>query len=214
MSLDPAQVPQKGTPPASGQSRSVQPLAGRSTAGPGRPAGAGADGGVHPAVEGGADPPRVVQPVHPTPPQDTSPQDISRSPQDTARPSQDTSWPAEGHGPAGAGAARPAASPRSAGAADATTGTPARSLVADGEREALERRIQHAMTEFVDDPRRAVQEAAGTMEEVAERLTSALAEQRRKLRTAWDGGDRTPDTEQLRVTLREYRDMTDRLLRL
>lgn len=202
MSLDPAQVPQKGTPPASGQSRSVQPLAGRSTADPGRSAGAGGDGGVHPAVEGGADPPRVVQPVHPTPPQDTS------------RPSQDTSWPAEGHGPAYAGAARPAASPRSAGAADATTGTPARSLVADGEREALERRIQHAMTEFVDDPRRAVQEAAGTMEEVAERLTSALAEQRRKLRTAWDGGDRTPDTEQLRVTLREYRDMTDRLLRL
>ncbi|MFI6106408.1 hypothetical protein [Streptomyces sp. NPDC051310] len=209
MSLDPAQVPQKGTPPTPGQSRSVQPLAGRSAADPGRPAGAGADGGVNPAVDGGADPPRVVHPVHPTPPQDTS-----RPPQDTSRPSQDASWPAEGHGPADAGAARPAASPRSAGAADTTTGTSARSLVADGEREALERRIQHAMTEFVDDPRRAVQEAAGTMEEAAERLTSALAEQRRKLRTAWDGGDRAPDTEQLRVTLREYRDMTDRLLRL
>ncbi|MFJ8588461.1 hypothetical protein ACIRD2_27945 [Streptomyces sp. NPDC093595] len=210
MSLDPAEVPQKGTPPASGQSPSVQPLAGRSTADPGRPAGAGADGGVHPAVDGGAEPPRVVHPVHPTPPQDSS-----RSSQDMSQQQpRDTSWPAEGHRPAGAGGARPAASPRSAGAADATTGTPARSLVADGEREALERRIQHAMTEFVDDPRRAVQEAAGTMEEVAERLTSALAEQRRKLRTAWDGGDRAPDTEQLRVTLKEYRDMTDRLLRL
>ncbi|WP_052411239.1 hypothetical protein [Streptomyces sp. NRRL S-118] len=209
MSLDPAQVPQKGTPPASGQSQPVQHLAGRSSADPGRPARAGADGGVNPAVAGGADPSRAVYPVHATPPQDTS-----RASQGSSHAPQDSSRPAEGHGPAGAGDSRPAGSPRSAGTADARAATPARSLVADGEREALERRIQHAMTDFVDDPRRAVQEAAGTMEEVAERLTSALAEQRRKLRTAWDGGDRAADTEQLRVTLREYRDMTDRLLRL
>ncbi|MFJ8645006.1 hypothetical protein ACIRNI_02580 [Streptomyces sp. NPDC093546] len=112
-----------------------------------------------------------------------------------------------------------------------------RTLLDDSERDALARRVQHAVNGFVDDPRRAVEEAAGAMEEAAEHLTRALTEQRNRLRTTWDGdGDGgatgpagaagmagttgagspagTVDTEQLRVTLRTYRDLTDRLLRL
>ncbi|MET9427714.1 hypothetical protein [Streptomyces sp. NPDC003036] len=116
-----------------------------------------------------------------------------------------------------------------------------RALLGDSERDALARRVQHAVNGFVDDPRRAVEEAAGAMEEAAEHLTKALNEQRHRLRTAWDGdggatgpagtaGTGSPadtagttgagspagtvDTEQLRVTLRTYRDLTDRLLRL
>ncbi|MEU9984888.1 hypothetical protein [Streptomyces sp. NPDC050856] len=96
-------------------------------------------------------------------------------------------------------------------------------LVPEGERDELTDRMHHALAGFVDDPRAAVAEAAGVMDAAADRLTAALAEQRRALRTAWDGErsggaqgpdtSHVPDTEQLRVTLRTYREMTERLLR-
>ncbi|MFV0130117.1 hypothetical protein ACLGI4_20830 [Streptomyces sp. HMX112] len=96
-------------------------------------------------------------------------------------------------------------------------------LVPEGERDELTDRMHHALAGFVDDPRGAVAEAAGVMDAAADRLTAALAEQRRALRTAWDGErsggaqgpdtSHVPDTEQLRVTLRTYREMTERLLR-
>ncbi|MCK8681302.1 hypothetical protein [Streptomyces lichenis] len=93
------------------------------------------------------------------------------------------------------------------------------------ERDELTRRMQHALSEFVDSPQRAVREAAGVLEAATEQLTAALDERRRSLRTGWDGdgegragrkGEAGPahDTEQLRVTLRAYREMTERLLRL
>ncbi|PRH76603.1 hypothetical protein C6N75_24725 [Streptomyces solincola] len=93
------------------------------------------------------------------------------------------------------------------------------------ERDELTRRMQHALSEFVDSPQRAVQEAAGVLESATEHLTAALDERRRSLRTNWDGdgdgrtgkeraAERAQDTEKLRVTLREYREMTERLLKL
>ncbi|MET9803992.1 hypothetical protein [Streptomyces sp. NPDC006368] len=110
------------------------------------------------------------------------------------------------------------------------TGEPAPQgdLMARSERDELGRRMHEALADFVDSPQRAVREAADVLEAAADHLTAALAERRRSLRTGWDGDGshethgrrkeagegRGPDTEQLRVTLRAYREMTERLLRM
>lgn len=85
--------------------------------------------------------------------------------------------------------------------------------------EKLNQRLHHAVGGFVDEPRGSVGEAEKVLDEVAERLTSCLTARRRTLRTAWQSlGDETADpaadTEQLRLILRDYRELTDRLLRL
>ncbi|NYV77327.1 hypothetical protein, partial [Streptomyces sp. UH6] len=80
-------------------------------------------------------------------------------------------------------------------------------------------RLHHAMGGFVDEPRGSVAEAEKILDEVSERLSSCLTARRRTLRTAWQSlGDETADpsadTEQLRLILRDYRELTERLLRL
>jgi len=56
------------------------------------------------------------------------------------------------------------------------------------------------------------------LEELAGRFTEAVTRRRRALRTSWQsGGEGTEtgsDTERLRLALRDYREMTERLLRL
>ncbi|MCX5533818.1 hypothetical protein OG785_25115 [Streptomyces sp. NBC_00006] len=85
-------------------------------------------------------------------------------------------------------------------------------LVPAGERDELEGRLRHALTGFVDEPRAAVEEADHVLEDLTARLTETLASHRRTLRTSWQG---TPDdTEQLRQTLRDYRETAERLLSL
>ncbi|MEU3552883.1 hypothetical protein [Streptomyces fragilis] len=83
----------------------------------------------------------------------------------------------------------------------------------------LTTRLHQVVGGFVDAPRGSVAEAEKVLDEVAERLTSCLAARRRTLRTAWHSlGDETADpaadTEQLRLILRDYRELTERLLRL
>ncbi|WP_158711060.1 hypothetical protein [Streptomyces albus] len=89
----------------------------------------------------------------------------------------------------------------------------------------LTERLQHTVTGFVDSPREAVREADALFEEAAENFAKALTEQRRKLRAAWEhnggngngkgkSGEAHPDTEELRTALRDYRDLTERLLRV
>ncbi|CAM5525902.1 hypothetical protein SALBM311S_07169 [Streptomyces alboniger] len=86
----------------------------------------------------------------------------------------------------------------------------------------LSQQLQHAVAGFVDGPRDSVAEADHVLEEAAARLTEAVTQRRRTLRGAWqstDGVDAgTPatstDTEQLRLALRDYRELADRLLRL
>lgn len=98
----------------------------------------------------------------------------------------------------------------------AAAGDGASGCYPDGERARLGERLQHAVSRFVDSPRQAVEEADGVLEETVSRLTEHLAEQRRTLRTTWEGGaDRkAADTEELRVALRSYRETAERLLRL
>ncbi|MEV7784760.1 hypothetical protein AB0O72_05070 [Streptomyces sp. NPDC088106] len=88
----------------------------------------------------------------------------------------------------------------------------------------LAAQLQHAVAGFVDAPRDAVQEADQVLRELAERFTDAVTERRRTLRRSWqtaDAGTAGPgdgqaaaatDTEQLRLALRDYRELAERLL--
>ncbi|WP_327323312.1 hypothetical protein OG735_12930 [Streptomyces sp. NBC_01210] len=96
--------------------------------------------------------------------------------------------------------------------------TPSRQLIPQDERDKLTLRLQQSLGGFVDGPRHAVEEAAAVLEDTADRITIALTERRQALRADWDGGnERRPaeaDTEELRVALRAYREVTERLLRI
>ncbi len=80
----------------------------------------------------------------------------------------------------------------------------------------LAARLHHAVAGFVDAPRDAVREADHVLQELAERFADAVTERRRTLRRSWQTGDgehaAATDTEQLRLALRDYRELADRLL--
>ncbi|MFJ8000877.1 hypothetical protein ACIQ7D_27750 [Streptomyces sp. NPDC096310] len=129
--------------------------------------------------------------------------------------------------PAHAPSASPAQAPstQASAAPPAKAGRAAVALEGEGrlfpraESDRLSERLQEALNSFVDGPRRSVEEAAGVLEEAARQLTTALAERPRSLRAGWDG-DRDAraaegsDTEELRLALQSYREMTQRLLRV
>jgi len=64
---------------------------------------------------------------------------------------------------------------------------------------------------FVDEPRRAVEQADALVAEVIKRLASSFADERSKLEGQWGRGDNV-STEDLRVALHRYRAFFDRLL--
>jgi hypothetical protein len=68
-------------------------------------------------------------------------------------------------------------------------------------------------TGFVDEPRRAVEEADSLVAQVIKRLTEVFADERTNLEHQWDQGDQI-STEDLRIALRKYRSFFDRLLSL
>ncbi|MFD5239213.1 hypothetical protein [Streptomyces tendae] len=125
---------------------------------------------------------------------------------------------------AGAGTpARPGSTPEPGAAAEApsavTSAGAAGPLLAAGESDRLGERLHHAVTGFVDAPRASVEEADRVLEEISARFTDAVAHRRRTLRSSWqeagpDGGAPSTDTEQLRLALRDYRELADRLMRL
>ncbi|MFE5815179.1 hypothetical protein ACFQ6S_17460 [Streptomyces sp. NPDC056479] len=82
------------------------------------------------------------------------------------------------------------------------------------ERDRLELRVQEAVSRFVDQPRSAVEEADHAVEDILGRFTDAMAQRRRTLRTSWQETDDSADTEQLRLALRDYRELAERLLRI
>ncbi|WP_458243510.1 hypothetical protein [Streptomyces sp. MAI_2237] len=98
----------------------------------------------------------------------------------------------------------------------AGTGTP---LLPHDECDKLETQLRHAVAGFVDGPRDAVQEADQVLEEIAGRFAEAVTRRRRTLRMSWQDGKsggadeaaRT-DTEQLRLALKDYRELAERLL--
>ncbi|MEV5896852.1 hypothetical protein [Nonomuraea fuscirosea] len=77
----------------------------------------------------------------------------------------------------------------------------------------VQARWRDLQASFVDDPGEAVQRADGLVGEVVDALTSALNNRTGALRDRWkDAGG--GDTEQLRLALREYRTVLERLLAL
>ncbi|MEE1667382.1 hypothetical protein ACWDR2_19565 [Streptomyces sp. NPDC003631] len=86
-------------------------------------------------------------------------------------------------------------------------------LLPPQERDEIVRRLGHAVNTFADTPREALEEAEGAFDEAASQLMNALSEARRVVREGWQ--DRDPETEsaELRSALRQYRELTQRLLR-
>ena len=68
-------------------------------------------------------------------------------------------------------------------------------------------------TSFVDEPRRAVQQADELVAEVIKNLASTFSDERGKLEGQWDQGDKV-STEDLRLVLHRYRAFFDRFLSL
>lgn len=64
---------------------------------------------------------------------------------------------------------------------------------------------------FVDQPRKAVEEADGLVASTMKRLAEVFAEERQKLEGQWDRGDDV-STEDLRLALQRYRSFFHRLL--
>jgi hypothetical protein len=92
---------------------------------------------------------------------------------------------------------------------------PAQPLAAIWETDAaqgLRDRWREVQLRFVDDPRAAAQDAGSLLGEVVEALTGMLSARRQDL-DSWQTGGRG-DTEEMRVVLRRYRDLFDRLLGL
>ena len=67
-------------------------------------------------------------------------------------------------------------------------------------------------TGFVDDPRRAVEEANQLVDEVTSRVVETFSRGRATLEEQWSRGDEVT-TEELRVVLQRYRSFFDGLLR-
>ncbi len=64
---------------------------------------------------------------------------------------------------------------------------------------------------FVDEPRRAVQQADALVEDAIQRLSESFGNERSKLEAQWDRGDDV-STEDLRRALQRYRSFFSRLL--
>jgi hypothetical protein len=66
-------------------------------------------------------------------------------------------------------------------------------------------------TGFVDEPRKAVEEADALVAEVMKRLAEVFATERRQLESEWERADQI-STEDLRIAMRRYRSFFERLL--
>ena len=75
----------------------------------------------------------------------------------------------------------------------------------------LRGRWGNVQASFVDEPRRAVEEADKLVATVMQRLAEGFANERSNLEKQWDRGDNV-STEHLRIALQRYRSFFDRLL--
>jgi len=90
-------------------------------------------------------------------------------------------------------------------------GNEATPLFPGNELEGLRTRWKEIQTGFVDEPRKAVEQADGLVASAMKRLAEVFAEERSGLEQQWDRGD-SVSTEDLRVALQRYRTFFDRLL--
>jgi hypothetical protein len=80
-----------------------------------------------------------------------------------------------------------------------------------GDADAMRRRWTEIQAAFVDEPRRAVEQADGLVAEAIKTLAEMFAAERDRLEQQWDRGDDV-STEDLRQALQRYRSFFTRLL--
>ena len=95
--------------------------------------------------------------------------------------------------------------------APAQAGEGAEPLFPSQETQELRDRWNSVQAGFVDEPRKAVEEADRLVASAMKRLAEIFASEREGLEAQWDRGDDV-STEDLRVALRRYRSFFDRLL--
>ena len=103
--------------------------------------------------------------------------------------------------------AQPVANPQGVARGE-TQATP---LFPDNELQDFRKNWDRIQTAFVDEPRKAVEEADGLVASTMKRLAEVFAQERSKLEDQWGHGDRV-STEDLRVALQRYRSFFHRLL--
>ncbi len=107
-------------------------------------------------------------------------------------------------------ASRPGQSSQSAssGTRNASDTAP---LFPNNELNELRNRWTTVQAAFVDEPRRAVEQADGLVAAAMKRLAEVFAQERSNLEQQWDRGDNV-STEDLRIALQRYRSFFQRLL--
>ena len=116
----------------------------------------------------------------------------------------ETVWPASTEG-----AAVPGTASRPAPMAEAEGGEP---LFPSNEAEQMRSRWTDIQAGFVDEPRKAVEDADGLVAAAIKRMAETFAEERSRMEAQWDRGDEV-STEDLRVALQKYRTFFGRLLK-
>ena len=86
-------------------------------------------------------------------------------------------------------------------------------LFPENEANDFRKRWTEIQTAFVDEPRRAVEQADALVAEAIKRLANSFAEARSGLEGQWGRGDKV-STEDLRIALQRYRAFFDRLLNI
>lgn len=84
-------------------------------------------------------------------------------------------------------------------------------LFADEELSGYRTRWSGIQTGFVDEPRRAVEEADALVAQLMKRLADSFSEERQKMEAHWERSDKV-STEDLRIAMRRYRSFFERLL--
>jgi molecular chaperone GrpE (heat shock protein) len=88
---------------------------------------------------------------------------------------------------------------------------PVSPLFSDSDIGDLRSRWSNVQADFVDEPRRAVEDADQLVATVMQRLAEGFAKERDSLEKQWDSGE-TASTEDLRMALQRYRAFFNRLL--
>ena len=107
-------------------------------------------------------------------------------------------------------ASRPGQSSQSA-SSSTRNASDAAPLFPNNELDELRNRWTTVQAAFVDEPRRAVEQADGLVAAAMKRLADVFAEERSNLEQQWDRGDNV-STEDLRIALQRYRSFFQRLL--
>jgi hypothetical protein len=96
-------------------------------------------------------------------------------------------------------------------AAQPSPQSPVGQLFPDDELHNFRARWDQVQTSFVDEPRKAVEQADTLVANVVKRIAEQFSSERSQLEKQWDRGDNV-STEDLRQALKRYRSFFDRLL--